>query len=136
PDHPEGGPADVPPRERVVGLTLVHPAGMVEERVDLAGVVPRAQSADGVEHAGHHSSSAASCPHAPSMSLPRVSRTVVGTPWPRRVATNSASTSGSLAVHFEPGVGLSGIGLTCTQPRPRSVSSRPSRSARQAWSLM
>ena len=40
------------------------------------------------------------------------------------------------AVHFEPGVGFSGIGLTCTQPRPRALSSFPSRSARQAWSLM
>ena len=36
------------------------------------------------------------------------------------------------AVHFDPGVGLSGIRLTCTSlPRSRL----PSRSARHAWSL-
>ena len=31
--------------------------------------------------------------------------------------TNSRSSAGSEAVHFEPGVGLSGIRLTCTQPQ-------------------
>ena len=45
--------------------------------------------------------------------------------------------AGRDAVHFEPGVGLSGIRLTCTQPQsPYELSTSPSRSARQAWSLM
>src|SRR5665811_2329217 len=70
------------------------------------------------------------------MSEPRVSRTVVGTPRARNRRTNSRSTPGSEAVHFEPGVGFSGIGLTCTQPRPRALSLSPSRSARQPWSFM
>ena len=37
---------------------------------------------------------------------------------------------------MEPGVGFSGIGFTCTQPRPRALSFFASRSARQAWSFM
>ncbi len=41
-----------------------------------------------------------------------------------------------LAVHFEPGVGFSGIGLTCTQPLPRALCFSASRSARHAWSFM
>ena len=79
---------------------------------------------------------AASCPQAPSMSLPRVSRTVVGMPCARSRSTNCCSTPRRDAVHFEPGVGLSGIGLTCTQPLPRALSFLASRSARQPWSLM
>ena len=70
------------------------------------------------------------------MSEPRVSRTVVGMPWARSRSTNCCSTPRRDAVHFDPGVGLSGIGLTCTQPRPRATSFSPSRSARHAWSLM
>ena len=80
---------------------------------------------------------AASWPQAPSISWPRVSRTVVGMPPASRRRTNSRSSAGSDAVHFEPGVGLSGIRLTCTQPQsPRAASFSASRSARQAWSLM
>ena len=60
---------------------------------------------------------AASWPQAPSISRPRVSRTVVGTPLASSRRTNSRSSRGSDAVHFEPGVGLSGIRLTCTQPQ-------------------
>ena len=70
------------------------------------------------------------------MSEPRVSRIVVGTPASTRRRTNSFATSGSEAVHTDPGVGLSGIGLTWTQPRPRALSFFASRSARQAWSFM
>ena len=62
-------------------------------------------------------SAAASCPQAPSISRPRVSRTVVGMPLASSRRTNSRSSAGSEAVHFEPGVGLSGIRLTCTQPQ-------------------
>ena len=64
---------------------------------------------------------AASWPQAPSISWPRVSRTVVGMPCARSRSTNCCSSPGREAVHFEPGVGLSGIRLTCTQPRPRAV---------------
>ena len=60
---------------------------------------------------------AASWPQAPSISRPRVSRTVVGIPLASSRRTNSRSSAGSDAVHFEPGVGLSGIRLTCTQPQ-------------------
>ena len=60
-----------------------------------------------------------------------------GCPWPRAGGRTRARRRGSLAVHFEPGVGLSGIRLTCTQPQsPYELSTSPSRSARQAWSLM
>ena len=38
--------------------------------------------------------------------------------------------------HLEPGVGLSGMGFTCTHPPPRALSFSPSRSARHPWSLM
>ena len=38
-------------------------------------------------------------------------------PWPRGGGRTRARPSGRLAVHFEPGVGLSGIRLTCTQPQ-------------------
>ena len=55
---------------------------------------------------------AASWPQAPSISRPRVSRTVVGMPLASRRRTNSRSSAGSEAVHFDPGVGLSGIRLT------------------------
>ena len=64
-----------------------------------------------------HDSVAASWPQAPSISRPRVSRTVVGMPFASSRRTNSRSSAGSDAVHFEPGVGLSGIRLTCTQPQ-------------------
>src|SRR5919197_5477634 len=49
---------------------------------------------------------AASCPQAPSMSRPRVSRTVTGTPCASRRRTNSRSTGFGEASHWEPGVGL------------------------------
>ena len=76
---------------------------------------------------------AASWPHAPSISRPRVSRTVTATPWSATRRTNSSWTPGREAVHFEPGVGLSGIRFTCAR---RPASSEPSRSARHGWSLM
>ena len=91
----------------------------------------------GVPRPSPQASMAASWPQAPSISRPRVSRTVVGTPLASSRRTNSRSTSGREAVHFEPGVGLSGIRLTWTQPQsPYDVSRSPSRSARHAWSLM
>ena len=40
-----------------------------------------------------------------------------GCPWPPGGARTRARRRGSLAVHFEPGVGFSGIRLTCTQPQ-------------------
>ena len=51
---------------------------------------------------------------------------------PRGGATNSRSTGLGDASHAEPGVGLSGIRLTCAS---RGASRSPSRSARQGWSL-
>src|SRR5690606_25948244 len=135
-DQVEDRRLDVGAGQTVRHATLVHVARVLEELVDLLGVVPVPGPRDRGEQRTHSSSSAASCPQAPSMSLPRVSRIVVGIPCPRNRATNSASTAGSLAVQIEPGVGLSGIGLTCTQPRPRALSFSPSRSARHAWSFM
>src|SRR5690606_24260764 len=126
-------------------VVLVRRARLLEELVDLLDVVPAGPASgprERVRHtllssdAGPRQPWTASWPQAPSMSLPRVSRTVVGIPAARSRVTNSASTSGSLAVQIEPGVGLSGIGLTCTQPRPRLLSSSPRRSARQPWSFM
>src|SRR5690606_3133665 len=70
---------------------------------------------------------AASCPHAPSISRPRVSRTVVGTPAVRSLCTNSRSTAFGLASHREPGVGFNGMRLTCAS---LPASSLPRRSAR------
>ena len=70
------------------------------------------------------SRSAASWPQAPSISRPRVSRTVVGMPLASSRRTNSRSSAGSDAVHFEPGVGLSGIRFTCTQPQSPSPAAR------------
>src|ERR1019366_1291170 len=75
---------------------------------------------------------AASCPQAPSISVPRVSRTVTGIPRAARIAWNSRATTGSDAVHRDPGVGLSGMRFTCARLPP---SSRARASARQAWSL-
>ncbi len=49
---------------------------------------------------------AASWPQAPSISRPRVSRTVVGMPRASSRRTNSRSSAGSEAVHFEPGRGV------------------------------
>lgn len=43
------------------------------------------------------------------MSLPRVSRTVVGMPLAMSRRTNSRSSSGRDAVHIDPGVGFKGI---------------------------
>lgn len=83
--------------------------------------------------AGGQRSEAASCPQAPSISWPRVSRTVTGTPCASMAWTNARSSSGREAVHFEPGVGFSGIRFTWTR---FPFSSRPSRSPRHAWSLM
>ena len=71
---------------------------------------------------------AASWPHAPSISRPRVSRTVVATPASRSRRTNSRSTGLGLASHLLPGVGLSGMRFTWAS---LPCSSRPSRSARQ-----
>src|SRR6202035_1551406 len=85
------------------------------------------------EAGGEAEAEAASWPQAPSISRPRVSRTVTGTPWDSRRRTNSRCAPGRDAVHFEPGVGLSGIRLTWAS---RPASSEPSRSARQPWSLM
>ena len=76
---------------------------------------------------------AANCPQAPSISRPRVSRTVTATPFARRCSTKDASAPGVEAVQMLPGVGLSGITLTCAR-RPRS--SRRDDPARQSWSLM
>src|SRR5690606_2313869 len=92
PDQVEGGPSHVSTGHGPVGAALVGVARLGEEVLDLARVVPVAPPAGGAEHPGHDASSAASCPHAPSMSLPRVSRTVVGMPCARSRATNSAST--------------------------------------------
>src|SRR6185437_3849699 len=68
---------------------------------------------------GRADAEAASWPQAPSISRPRVSRTVTGTPWASRRRTNSRCAAGRDAVHFEPGVGLSGIRLTWAS-RPAS----------------
>ena len=75
---------------------------------------------------------AASWPQAPSISRPRVSRTVTATPRASSRRTNSRSTFFGDASHSEPGVGFNGIRLTCTR-RPPSRS--PSRSARSGWSF-
>ena len=58
---------------------------------------------------------AASCPQAAAISWPRVSRTVQATPAAFTRRTNSSSTGFGDASHSLPGVGLSGIRLTCTQ---------------------
>ena len=79
---------------------------------------------------------AASWPQAPSISRPRVSRTVTGTPLASSRRTNSFSSCRRDAVQREPGVGFIGIRLTCTQPQlPRRRSTFASWSARNAWSL-
>ena len=155
PHHVERHPTHVLAGQPAGRTGLVHLARVREELVHLVGVVAVPQARHGPEHPVAHSvpsslarrvaavrriartsdSSAASCPHAPSISLPRVSRTVVGMPCARKRATNSASTAGPLAVHFEPGTGFIGIGLQCTQCLPRASSFSASRSARQAWSL-
>ena len=46
--------------------------------------------------------------------------------------TNSRSSAGSDAVHFEPGVGLSGIRFTCTQPQCRRSRRGRRRAGRRA----
>ena len=51
-------------------------------------------------------------PQAPSMSWPRVSRRVAVMPARCRISRNCFSSSGLEAVHFEPSIGFSGIGLT------------------------
>src|SRR5690606_19070122 len=111
PDEVEGDRADVGLGEAV----LPHRAGLVglpgagEELLDLLPLVPGAHPSDDGEHRAHRAASsplgafvartsAASCPHAPSMSLPRVSRTVVGIPAARSVRTKVSSTSGAEAV--------------------------------------
>src|SRR5581483_9072281 len=81
----------------------------------------------------HRVTLAASWPQAPSISRPLVSRTVTGTPCASSRRTNSACAAGRDAVHTEPGVGFSGIRLTCARC---PASSEPSMSARHAWSLM
>ena len=79
---------------------------------------------------------AASCPQAAAISRPRVSRTVHATPAACTRRTNSSCTGRGEASHSLPGVGLSGIRLTCTRCLPMRWASRlPSRSARQGWSL-
>src|SRR6202021_991826 len=97
------------------------------------GDVGRGEGGGGAGTGGEAETEAASWPQAPSISRPRVSRTVTGTPWDSRRRTNSRCAPGREAVHFEPGVGLSGIRLTWAS---RPASSEPSRSARQPWSLM
>ena len=119
-------------------------AGPGRGAADGVAGAPRRHRRGGRRAGGRRSSSArsglrsrTSCPQAPSMSLPRVSRTVVGMPLASSRRTNSRSSSGSEAVHLEPGVGFSGIRFTCTQPQsPYELRTSPSRSARQAWSLM
>src|SRR3954454_9384427 len=87
--------------------------------------------------AAQTSAGTASWPQAPSISLPRVSRTVVGTPFASNRRTNSRSSPRRDAVHLEPGVGLSGMRFTCTHPQsPYDVRPSQSRSVRQGWSLM
>lgn len=61
---------------------------------------------------------AASWPHAPSMSCPRVSRNVAVMPALCRISRNRRSSSGFDAVHFDPSMGLRGIGLTWAQLSP------------------
>src|SRR5699024_7927119 len=139
PHEIERGGADL--RGGHLPAILVILPSVVEEVLHLVHVVASVGNLHSGARLRHYRSyapvvAAASCPHAPSMSLPRVSRTVVEIPASRSLATNSASTSGSLAVQMDPGVGLSGIGLTCTHPRPHLLSSSPSNSARQAWSFI
>ena len=60
-----------------------------------------------------------------------------GCPSPRAGARTRARRPGRRRSTSSPGVGLSGIRLTCTQPQsPYEFSTSASRSARQAWSLM
>ena len=68
-------------------------------------------------------SRAASWPQAPSMSRPRVSRTVTGTPWALAAGGRTrARTGGGEASHLQPGVGFSGIRFTCAR-EPSAVRS-------------
>src|SRR5690606_7950638 len=100
----EGRSVDLAGAEADLAAALVGGTRLREQGVHLVGGIALAEPVLQAEHAAHALSSAASCPHAPSMSLPRVSRIVVGTPCPRRRATNSSSTRGSDAVHLDPGV--------------------------------
>ena len=78
----------------------VHLVDSVEEATELM-TANRAHDAGQPSQA--QTSVAASWPQAPSISRPRVSRTVVGMPLASRRRTNSRSSAGSEAVHFEPG---------------------------------
>ena len=72
----------------------------------------RRRGPEGRRRRGH--SEAASWPHAPSISRPRVSRTVTAIPPISSRRTNSRSSCGRDAVHLVPGVGFNGMRLTCT----------------------
>src|SRR4029077_9917480 len=70
--------------------------------------------------------------HAPSLWRPRVSRSVTGTRRASSAATKSRVAAGVEAVHREPGVGFSGIRVTCpSRPASRDASASP----RQGWLL-
>src|SRR5690606_910852 len=122
----------------VDGLTGECGLDPVEETVDLIDLVAPAQRPppEPLSMTGHRSTlsvlSAASCPQAPSISRPRVSRTVVVIPAARRRRTNSRSTAAGLASHRLPGVGLSGMRLTWAS---RPANSSPRRVARHGWSF-
>ena len=81
---------------------------------------------------------AASWPQAPSISRPRVSRTVVGMPLASSRRTNSRSSAGSEAVHFEPGRRVERDQVD-VHPAPVAVRRAARRRAGRrasAWSLM
>src|SRR3546814_7178256 len=71
--------------------------------------------------------SAANCPQAAAISRPRVSRTVQDTPLAMTRFTNSRSTGLGLASHSLPGVGFSGLRLTCNSGPSLLCSFLPSR---------
>ena len=82
------------------------------------GCVEVTESASGRFRHRNYRSLAANCPQAPSISWPRVSRSVAVMPARCRISRNRCSSSGLEAVHFEPSMGLSGIGLTWAQLSP------------------
>src|SRR6266702_1355212 len=125
------GPAAHLPAEE--GAEAGAEEGVEAGAAEAAGAGADAGEGAGGEEGAGADAEAASWPQAPSISRPRVSRTVTGTPCASSRRTNSRCAAGRDAVHFEPGVGLSGIRLTWAS---FPASSEPSSSARQAWSLM
>src|SRR5439155_27094800 len=127
--HPEDDVVDLRGGDRRAPFTVEGRLDTVEEGVHLVDLVPATQRPapepltvsrhlirPPVPRVGHCvTSAAASCPHAPSISRPRVSRTVVARPASRSRRTNSCSTGLGLAYQRLPGVGLSGISLTCAR---------------------